>query len=414
MQRFITWLPALKQTNIKREAVAGLVGAVVVLPQGMAYAILAGLPPEHGLYAAMLPCIIAALFGSSMTMVTGPANAISFSVLALLAPVSHPAEARYAAVVFTFTFMVAIWQLLLSLFRAGKLLELVPHSVVVGFTTGAAFLIMGAQFPSVFGYQQTGSMGSFFAMLAAPFSFGIGQWSWSNIIVVLVTVLACQLSKPWNRKIPYLLTGLLLGCLTAQLLIWHGAKMKMVQALPAIIPPLSSPNLDSNLLYQLLVPSLVMTLLALTEALAISKAFALKSGQAFNANQEIRAQGLANLSSSVTSGFPVSGSFNRSAVNVESGATMPLAAIFSCFFMFLLVFLCSGLIPYIAMPAISGLLFMVAVSLIKVNDIKECLHNRIDALIFGVTLIAALVLNLEWAIALGISVAILSKKPFVN
>jgi len=143
---FMRWVPEWRQPGtVRADLLAGLTGAVVVLPQAMAFATLAGLPPQYGLYAAMLPCIVAALFGSSRLMVTGPANAISLTTMALIAPLAAVGSPDYVRLVLTLTFLVGAMQLLLGLARVGAVVDKVPHSVIVGFTAGAAVLIVNSQ-----------------------------------------------------------------------------------------------------------------------------------------------------------------------------------------------------------------------------------------------------------------------------
>ncbi len=143
---FLRWLPEYQRPGVVRtDLLAGLTGAIVVLPQGIAFALLAGMPPHYGLYAAMVPCIIAALFGSSRLMVTGPANAISLTTMALIAPLAIPESQHYVALVLTLSFLIGAIQIALGLGGAGKWVEKVPHSVIVGFTAGAAVLIINSQ-----------------------------------------------------------------------------------------------------------------------------------------------------------------------------------------------------------------------------------------------------------------------------
>ena len=152
----LRWLPELREPGaIRADALAGLTGAIVVLPQGVAFATLAGMPPEYGLYGAMVPCVMAALLGSSRLMVTGPATAISLTTLALIAPLATPGSPNYIALVLTLTFLVGALQLALGLARAGRLIDLVPHSVIVGFTAGAAILIINSQIGPFLGLDLT-------------------------------------------------------------------------------------------------------------------------------------------------------------------------------------------------------------------------------------------------------------------
>ena len=149
---FSKWLPEYKNPGIVRaDVLAGLTGAIVVMPQGIAFALLAGMPPQYGLYAAMVPCLIAALFGSSRLMVTGPANAISLTTMALIAPLALPESNTYVSYVLTLSFLVGIIQLVLGFSKAGNWVEKVPHSVIVGFTAGAAILIINSQLGTLLG-----------------------------------------------------------------------------------------------------------------------------------------------------------------------------------------------------------------------------------------------------------------------
>ena len=149
---FLRWLPQWRQKDVLRaDLLAGLTGAIVVLPQGVAFATLAGMPPAYGLYAAMMPCVIAALFGSSRLMVTGPANAISLTTMALVAPLAAVGSSQYVGLVLTLTFVVGALQLLLGMARVGKWVELVPHAVIAGFTAGAAVLIVNSQVGTLLG-----------------------------------------------------------------------------------------------------------------------------------------------------------------------------------------------------------------------------------------------------------------------
>ena len=155
---FLLWWPLLRNPGVLRaDVLAGITGAIVVLPQGIAFATLAGMPPQYGLYAAMLPCLVAALFGSSRVMMTGPANAIALTTGVLMAPIALAGSDDYVKLVVTLSFLVGVLQILLGLARAGRLIEKVPHSVIVGFTCGAAVLIVSAQLPVLTGVSLKGT-----------------------------------------------------------------------------------------------------------------------------------------------------------------------------------------------------------------------------------------------------------------
>ena len=408
----LRWLPELRRPGAMRaDVLAGLTGAIVVLPQGVAFATLAGMPPQYGLYSAMVPCLIAALFGSSRLMVTGPANAISLMTMSLIVPLAVEGSAKYVSLVLTLTFMVGVMQLLLGLIRAGKFVDIVPHSVVVGFTVGAAVLIMNSQLAPALGIEHTRGL-SIIANLQSLASH-LGSTSLTALVTCIATALACILWLPWNRTIPALLIGVVAGSLIghfALTLPFLGGELKMVAAIPSGWPPLSSPDLSVATLTSLALPALTMTLIALTEAMAIARAVAMKYHDKLDGNQEMLGQGLANLAGAFFSAYPSSGSFNRSGVNVQSGARTPVSAICAAVFLVIILMMVSPYVTLLPLAVVSGLLFLVAWGLIDVTEIRRIWQvepdQRVPLLVTG---IATVTVSLEWAIILGIASAFASK-----
>ena len=408
----LRWLPELRRPGAMRaDVLAGLTGAIVVLPQGVAFATLAGMPPQYGLYSAMVPCLIAALFGSSRLMVTGPANAISLMTMSLIVPLAVAGSAKYVSLVLTLTFMVGVMQLLLGLIRAGKFVDIVPHSVVVGFTVGAAVLIMNSQLAPALGIEHTRGL-SIIANLQSLASH-LGSTSLTALVTCIATALACILWLPWNRTIPALLIGVVAGSLIghfALTLPFLGGELKMVAAIPSGWPPLSSPDLSLATLTSLALPALTMTLIALTEAMAIARAVAMKYHDKLDGNQEMLGQGLANLAGAFFSAYPSSGSFNRSGVNVQSGARTPVSAICAAVFLVIILMMVSPYVTLLPLAVVSGLLFLVAWGLIDVTEIRRIWQvepdQRVPLLVTG---IATVTVSLEWAIILGIASAFASK-----
>ncbi len=408
---FLAWLPLLRdRATLRADVLAGLTGAIVVLPQGVAFATLAGMPPQYGLYAAMVPCIIAALFGASRIMVTGPANAISLMVLALVSPLAAPESARYVQLVITLAFMVGVWQLLLGLARAGKLADYVSHTVVVGFTCGAALLIINSQIGNFFGLDI--ARGLSVAVTLREFFANLAHVSWPALAVGVATLVAAFVAKRWNHIVPYMLVAMIVGALFAAGIhaFVPSAQIRTVAALPGALPPLSMPSFERDALRALLIPSLVMTLLAVTEALSIAKAIAKKRGQHVESNQELIGQGLANLAGSFASSYPASGSFNRSGVNLAANAVTPFSAVCAALFLILMLAFVAPWIRYLPYPAMAAVLFLVAINLIDLREVKHLLADIRERIVFLVTFIATLTLSLEWAIVLGIAVSLVVKK----
>ncbi|NDI26560.1 MAG: SulP family inorganic anion transporter [Burkholderiaceae bacterium] len=412
---FARWLPEYQQPGVVRaDLLAGLTGAIVVLPQGIAFALLAGMPPHYGLYAAMVPCIIAALFGSSRLMVTGPANAISLTTMALIAPLAIPESEHYVVLVLTLSFLIGVIQIALGLGGAGKWVEKVPHSVIVGFTAGAAVLIINSQVGTLLGIEIARGTNVLETIKQASVAIYQGQWRPQVLTLVLITLVTMRLWKPLNRWIPAMLVAVIVGSIALVVLERYVAEfsgIRKVSAIPGAFPPLSYPVLSLEHLQLLFGPVLVMTLLASTEAMAIARALALKRNDAFDANQEFIGQGLANVGGSFFSAYPSSGSFNRSGVNLAANAQTPLAAICAAVFLLVILIFVSPLAEYLPYAVIAALLLAVAWNLIDLGQIRHEFrsgaHEWIPMVITGV---GTVTISLEWAVLAGICSAAIAKR----
>ena len=411
---FSRWLPEYKTPGVIRaDVLAGLTGAIVVMPQGIAFALLAGMPPQYGLYAAMVPCLIAAFFGSSRLMVTGPANAISLTTMALIAPLALPESSTYVAYVLTLSFLVGILQLSLGFSKAGKWVEKVPHSVILGFTAGAAILIINSQLGTLLGASVPRGKNVVDTVSAVVNSFQNNQWQIAAPALVLFTLLVIRFWRRLNRYVPSMLVAVILGSLAAailEILFPSIGVFKKVQEIPGALPPLSYPDLSADTLQKLFSAALIMTLLASTEAMAIARAIALKTKDNFNANQEFIGQGLANVCGAFFSAYPASGSFNRTGVNLASGAKTPLSAICAAVFLVILLVFVSSLAQYIPYVVIAALLLVVAWNLIDLKQIRHEIRMGPNEWIpMVVTGIATITIPLEWAILGGILTSVVVK-----
>lgn len=412
---FTRWLPEYQQPGVVRaDLLAGLTGAIVVLPQGIAFALLAGMPPHYGLYAAMVPCIIAALFGSSRLMVTGPANAISLTTMALIAPLAIVESEHYVVLVLTLSFLIGVIQIALGLGGAGKWVEKVPHSVIVGFTAGAAVLIINSQVGTLLGIEIARGTNVLETIKQASAAIYQGQWRPQVLTLVLITLVTMRLWKPLNRWIPAMLVAVIVGSIALVILERYVAEfsgIRKVSAIPGALPPFSYPVLSLEHLQLLFGPVLVMTLLASTEAMAIARALALKRNDEFDANQEFIGQGLANVGGSFFSAYPSSGSFNRSGVNLAANAQTPLAAICAAVFLLVILIFVSPLAEYLPYAVIAALLLAVAWNLIDFGQIRHEFrsgaHEWIPMVITGV---GTVTISLEWAVLAGICSAAIAKR----
>ena len=406
---FLRWWPMVTRATLRADLVAGLIGAIVVLPQGVAFATLAGLPPEFGLYCAMVPTIVAALWGSSLHAVTGPTNAVSLVVFATVAPLAAPGSAEYIGLVLTLSLMAGVIMLAMGLARMGALVNFISHTVVVGFTAGAAVLIIASQLRNFLGIDIP--RGASFLETVAAAARSLHDVQPYVLLVGAVTLGAGLLARRLAPKIPYMIVAMVAGAALAYALtatLGAGATgIRTLGPLPSALPQLSRPHFSLETFRALLGIALAVTLLGLTEAVSIARAIALKSGQRIDGNQEFIGQGLANIAASFFSGYPSSASFNRSGLNFEAGAKTPLSAVFAALLLVVIVFAVAPIVAYLPLASMAAILFLVAWGLLDFASIRAIVRtSRNETVVLAVTFAATLLLNLELAIMAGVTLSL--------
>ena len=407
---FLRWWPRVHRKSLRADAIAGLIGAVIVLPQGIAFATLAGLPPEYGLYAAMVPAMVAALFGSSWHLVSGPTNVISIFLFASLAPFAEPGSERYIELALTLTFLVGAMQLAMGIARMGALVNFISHTVVVGFTASAACLIVSSQIRHFFGVDIPA--GASFARTWHDFALSLSDINPHVTAVGALTLLVGILCRRFAPRFPYMIVAMLAGGITAALLNTAFGEARtaipMVGALPGSLPEFSVPDLSLDAVGRTLPIALAVTILALTEAVSIARAIGVKSGQRIEGSQEFIGQGLSNLAGSFFSAYAASGSFNRSGVNYEAGARTPLAAALSAPALVAVLFVVGPLIAHLPLAVMAAILFLVAYGIVDFRYIAAAIRtNRQEAVVMAITFFAALFADLEFAIYAGVLLSLM-------
>lgn len=391
--------------SVRQDFLAGLTGAVVVLPQGVAFAAIAGLPPQYGLYTAMVPAIIAALFGSSHHLISGPTTAISIVVFATLFPLAEPATQPFIVLAFTLSLIAGLFQLALGLARLGRLVRFVSHSVVVGFTSGAAILIASSQMKHLVGVHLP-KEGSFVDSWNHLFQLS-SQFNFYVLSVGLVTFVSAIIIKKYFPKLPDMLLAMVVGSLLAHYLGTVEHNISLVGSLPTSFPPLSFPDISLATLRTLSSGAFAIAILGLIEAVSIARSVALQSGQRIDGNQEFIGQGLSNIVGSFFSSYPSSGSFTRSGINFRAGAQTPLSAIFSAFCLIAIVWLVAPWAAHLPMAAMAGIIMRVAYNLIDFHQIKMILKTtKSGTSVLLVTFFSTLFLELAFAIYAGVMLSL--------
>ncbi len=405
----LQWLPMVNRRSLRGDVIAGLTGAIVLVPQAVAYASLAGLPPEYGLYTGIVPVIIAALFGSSMHLVSGPTAALSLVIFATVSPLAAAGSPAYIQHVINLTFMVGVLMLAMGVARLGFLVNFISHTVVIGFTAGAALLIAASQLKNLFGVATPAT--SSFPETVAGFVHALPDTNPWVLGVGLVSLLAGVLTRRFLPRVPYMISAMLVGSAFAALLqslVGERAHIATVGAIPRSLPPLSMPEISLQTLRELGAVAIALAMLSLTEAIAISRAIALKSGQRIDGSQEFIGQGLANLLGSFASSYVSSGSFTRSGVNYSAGAVTPLAAVTSAGLLLLTLVSLAPLVRFLPIASMAAILLMVAWSLVDAHHIRTIARtSRAELAVLVATLLATLFMHLEFAIYVGVLLSLI-------
>ena len=402
---FGPWVLRVGADTLRADALAGLLGALLVLPQGFAFATLAGLPPEYGLYTAIVPCVVAALFGSSWHVVSGPTNANSLALFAVLAPLAAVGSPPYIQLALAVTVLVGVMQWLIGALRIGAVANFISPSALHGFTSGAAALIALHALTDLLGIAAPASHGS--AALVVHLARTVGQAVPAAMVVAAVTIALVLAVRRLLPRWPAMLIGLVGGTVLAALLN-RGAlgsgwgPVAVIGSIPPIWPRFEIPNVDFHALPELLSLAFALTIVALGQSISIAKAVAARSGQAIDANREFRGQGLSNIVGGFFSSYVSCGSLNRSLPNLEAGARTPLAAVFASLWLLALLAVTAPLLALIPLPAIAALLLLVAWSLFDLAGWRRLwTYSRQDFAIAAATALATVTIRLEVAILLG-------------
>lgn len=407
--KLLPWVQQLSAVTLRADVLAGLLGAVLVLPQAVAFATLAGLPPQYGVYTAVVPCIVAALFGSSRHVMSGPTNANSLALFASLSPLAAAGSPEFIALALAATILVGIMQLTIGALRLGALANFISPSVLLGFMSGAAMLIAVFALKDLFGLRVPSGTSAFGVLhtLGSTLIQAPDALNWAALAVGTVTVLITLLVKRIAPKLPFMLIGLLAGFATASALravggFVDGQALAVVGPIPSAIPPLSVPEVELRRLPELITIAAALTIVALGQSISIAKAVAARSGQRIDANHEFIGQGLSNIVGGFFSSYVSCGSLNRSMPNYEAGAQTPLAAVFSALWLVGLVAASAALVAQIPLAAVAGMLLLVAWGLLDIARMRQLVRlSRTEFVIALATFVATLTIRLEVAVLCG-------------
>lgn len=405
---FLEWLPLAKK-YWKDDLIAGITGTIIVIPQAVAFAIIAGMPPVYGFYIAMLAPIVAALWGSSYHLISGPTTTSSIVVFSIISQYfdNQTELENYIAMTILLSFMAGVIKLLMGVLKMGKLVNFVSNSVVIGFTAGAGILIAFKQLKHIFAIQVP--QGSKFYEIVLHISENIDQTNWYAFSIAIFTFFSALIIKKYAKKLSKfnMLVGMFLGTVLSLILGGESIGIQTLGEIPSHLPPFTVPIFRFDWIQKLFPGAIVLALLGLVEAVSIARSVALFSHQKLDNNQEFIGQGLSNIIPSFFSCYASSGSFTRSGVNYQAGAKTPLSAIFAALGLMLVMFFGAKYASYLPKSAMGGIIFLVAYNLIDTKNIRIAWNSsKKEFVVLMATLLGTLFLDLQFAVLIGIFLAL--------
>lgn len=399
-------LRGYRREYLRPDLLAALTVAIIMLPQAIAFALIAELPPEMGLYTAIAGSIIAGLWGSSHHLQTGPTNTTSLLVLSALLMVASPGTPEYLLAAGLLALLVGLFRLVLGFARLGVMVNFVSDSVIVGFTAGAGVLIFANQLRHLLRLDipSTPSLWGTLELVTA----NIRHTHWISLGLGLAALLIIVLLKKLHKGLPGPLVAMLVTSLLVAILKLEPQGVQVIRDIPRGFPPLMDITvIDFGMVAKLTTGALAVAAIGLVETMSIARVIAAQTRQQLDSNQEFIGQGLANIVCGLLSGYPSSGSFTRSAVNYKAGAATSMASVFTGLIVLVSMLTLSPIARYIPMAALAGVLILTAYGLIDRKEISRIWHSgHGDRMIMIVTLAATLVLPLEYAVLTGISISL--------
>ena len=403
---FVKWLRDYSKEAFTRDLIAGITVAAVYVPQSMAYALLAGMPPITGLYTAFIATIVAALFGSSRFLNTGPvAMTCLLSASVLYGLQLEPQTDQWVMYMGLLALMVGFIRLMIGLFKLGFIVDLISHSVVIGFTSAGAMVIALSQFGHLFGFPIERTTHIINVLIDIVKKIGMTNPYTLSIGVLAFAII--MISRKINRYIP----GALIAVIVTSLLVYYFNLDKkgvaIVGDVPQGLPDPSAPPLDFSTMTSMMGGALVVAMFGLIEAVAIAKTLAVRVGDRWDSNQELIGQGLANIAVSFFKGFPAGGSFSRSSLNFALGAKTPLASVISGGLVGLTLLFLAPYFYYLPKATLSAIVLSAVINLIKPWEILRLYRiNPTDGIAAGLTFASVFFMDLWVAITLGITISL--------
>jgi len=417
----LTWGRAYSRTAMSRDLVAALIVTIMLIPQSLAYALLAGLPPEAGLYASIVPIMLYAVFGTSRTLAVGPVAVVSLMTAAALSTIAEQGTMGYAVAALSLAGLSGVILLAMGVFRLGFVANFLSHPVISGFITASGILIAASQLRHILGIDAGGHT---LLELVTALAGNITQLNWITAVIgVLATgflfwvrkglhPLLIRLGMPVGLTGVLVKTGPVLVVVATTLAVWSldlaEKGVRIVGAVPQSLPPFTLPSFSPDLLGQLLLPAFLISVIGFVESVSVAQTLAAKKRQRIDPDQELIGLGAANIGASLTGGFPVTGGFSRSVVNFDAGAETPAAGAFTAVGLAIAAVALTPLIYFLPQATLAATIIVAVLSLVDFSTLKRSwIYSKADFSAVLATILTTLLLGVELGVSVGVGLSVL-------
>lgn len=417
----LEWSRQYNRTSLTNDMMAAVIVTIMLVPQSLAYALLAGLPPEAGIYASIVPIVLYAIFGSSRVLAVGPVAVVSLLTASAVGQVAETGTAGYAIAALTLAALSGGFLVLLGLLRLGFLANFLSHPVIAGFITASGILIAMSQLKHILGVSAHGHT------LPEMVQSLVEHLDQSNLITLGIGVSAIVFLFWVRGNLKPLLNRMNLGPLLTDLLTKAGPVfavvattlsvwgfdlaqdgVRIVGDVPQSLPPFTMPGFDLDLLQQLMVPAILISIIGFVESVSVAQTLAAKKRQHIDPNQELIGLGAANLGAAFTGGFPVTGGFSRSVVNFDAGAETPAAGVFTAIGLAIAAVALTPLVYYLPNATLAATIIVAVMSLVDFSILKKTwTYSRSDFIAVAATIILTLGFGVEVGVAAGVGISII-------
>ena len=417
----LDWGRSYDRGALSNDLVAAVVVTIMLIPQSLAYALLAGLPPEAGIYASILPIMLYAIFGSSRTLAVGPVAVVSLLTASAIGQVAEQGTAGYAVAALTLAFLSGAFLLLMGVLRLGFMANFLSHPVIAGFITASGILIATSQIKHLLGIDAQGHtlpemLGGLWANLGDTNAITLG-------IGLVATVFLFWVRKHLNPALRRLglppfaadimtKAGPVVAVVATTLAVWGLGLTErgvgIVGAVPQSLPPFTLPGLTPDLVGALVVPAILISVIGFVESVSVAQTLAAKKRQRIDPDQELIGLGAANLGAAFTGGLPVTGGFARSVVNSDAGAETPAAGIYTAIGLGVAAVALTPLVYYLPTATLAATIIVAVLSLVDLSILKKTWgYSRTDFIAVAVTILLTLGLGVEVGVASGVAISVL-------